>query len=113
MDNKNMNIKNMDILEKKEHYSVLYDFYECLLTDKQKEYFEAYYFNDMTLQEIASDFNVSRNAIFDSLKKVFETLDNYEDKLKLVYKFNKRNELYDKLDCKDNKEIIEELRKID
>lgn len=104
----------MDILEKKEHYSVLYDFYEGLLTDRQKSYFEAYYFNDMTLQEIATDFNVSRNAIFDSLKKVFEALDNYEETLKLALKYKQRNALYDELDKnKDNNKLVEELRKID
>ena len=104
----------MDILEKKEHYSLLYDFYESLLTDKQKEYFEAYYFDDMTLQEIASDFKVSRNAVFDSLKKVFETLDDYEAKLKLLEKYNKREAIYQKLEEDGSKkELVNELRKID
>ena len=104
----------MNILEKKEHYSLLFDFYEELLTDRQKEYFEAYYFDDMTLQEIASEFKVSRNAVFDSLKKVFDTLDDYETKLKLLDKYNKREALYLKLEeNSQNREIVNELRKIE
>ena len=104
----------MNILEKKEHYSLLFDFYEELLTDRQKEYFEAYYFDDMTLQEIASEFKVSRNAVFDSLKKVFDTLDDYETKLKLLDKYNKREALYLKLEeNSQNRELVNELRKIE
>lgn len=104
----------MNILEKKEHYSLLFDFYEELLTDRQKEYFEAYYFDDMTLQEIASEFKVSRNAVFDSLKKVFDTLDDYETKLKLLDKYNKRKALYLKLEeNSQNRELVNELRKIE
>ena len=103
----------MDILEKKEHYSMLYDFYESLLTKRQKEYFEAYYFNDMTLQEISDEFKVSRNAAFLSLKKVFSAMDEYEAKLKLCAKFKKREELYKKLENKENIDLINELRNIE
>lgn len=104
----------MDILEKKEHYSMLYDFYESLLTERQREYFEAYYFNDMTLQEISEEFDVSRNAAFLSLKKVFSALDEYEEKLKLCLKFQKRENIYKELEKKEeNKELIEKLRNIE
>lgn len=56
-------------LEKREEVIALYDIYNELLTDKQKMYFEEYYYCDMTLQEIASLHNISRNAVFDQLKR--------------------------------------------
>ena len=61
-------------LEKREEVIALYDIYNELLTDKQKMYFEEYYYCDMTLQEIASLHNISRNAVFDQLKKTISIL---------------------------------------
>ena len=46
------------------YYNELYDLYGELLTDKQRKYFEDYYFNDLSYAEMADDFDVSRNAIF-------------------------------------------------
>lgn len=104
----------MDILEKKEYYSTLYDFYESLLTEKQKYYFEAYYFEDMSLKEIAICYKVSRNAIFDQLKKVYNALDSYEEKLKLYDKYLKREKIYSSLEKNDElKELVKELREIE
>ncbi|MDE5547316.1 MAG: DNA-binding protein, partial [Anaeroplasmataceae bacterium] len=56
--------------EKREEIISLYDTYGVLLTDKQKNYFERYYFDDLSITEIASNFEVSRNAVFDQLKRV-------------------------------------------
>ena len=47
----------------------LYDLDSNLLTEKQKNYFEDYYFMDLSLAEIAENNNVSRNAIHKRLKK--------------------------------------------
>ena len=76
----------MTEVEKKEYYSSLYDLYSSLLTDKQRSYFEDYYFNDLSLFEIADNNNVSRNAIHDQLQKVRNILDDYESKLGLLKK---------------------------
>ena len=67
---------NMDILDKKNKYNQLFDFYGCLLTEKQQEYFTSYYFDDMSLAEIADEHNISRNAVHDQLKKIY-TADVY------------------------------------
>ena len=45
------------------YYNNLYDYYKELLTLKQKEYFEDYYQNNLTLSEMADNYQVSRNAI--------------------------------------------------
>ena len=73
-------------LEKKNHYNILYSYYQDLLTEKQKEVFENYYFEDYSLSEISLALKVSRNAIWDLLKKVERNLDNYENKLHLYQK---------------------------
>lgn len=70
-------------IDKKVYYSSLYDYYQKLLTEKQCNIFEDYYFNDYSLSEIADNLNVSRNAIWDILKKVEHNLEDYETKLEL------------------------------
>lgn len=64
----------------------LYDYYKELLTDKQKEYFEGYYFDNMSLQELSEEYDVSRNAIHKQVKETEEKLLDYEKKLRLYGK---------------------------
>ncbi|MDE6585038.1 MAG: helix-turn-helix domain-containing protein [Anaeroplasmataceae bacterium] len=82
----------MDI-EKREEIIELYDTYGCLLTEKQSTYFEEYYFEDLSISEIAMNHNISRNAIFDQLKRVNQILKDYEEKLKLVSKASRIEEI--------------------
>ena len=102
----------MTDFEKKEYYSSLYDIYSSLLTSKQRKYFEDYYFNDLSLFEIASNNNVSRNAIHDQLKKVISSLDYYEEKLGLLNKEKKLNILLDEYAKSNNKEVLDLINKI-
>ena len=74
---------------KKEEIIELYDIYGSLLTDKQRTYFEDYYYMDLSLAEIAENYNISRNAIHDQLKRVNEALINFESNLHLHNKFKK------------------------
>lgn len=67
----------------------LYDIYGDLLTIKQKEYFEDYYFDNLTLSEIGENNDVSRNAVHKQLKEAEEKLKHFEDILK-IYEKNKR-----------------------
>lgn len=86
----------------------LYDFYGSLLTDKQRDYFENYYFNNLSLGEMAENYNVSRNAIHKQLKIVEERLKYYEENLELVKKSKKAIELVKKInDQKLRDEILE------
>ena len=75
-----------DSIEKKAYYAILFEYYKELLTDKQIETFICYYNEDYSLAEIAEEFNVSRNAVWDTLKKVVSLLEYYEEKLKLYQK---------------------------
>lgn len=75
-------------IEKRENLISLYDVYRALLTDKQKSYFEEYYYNDLSITEIAENYQISRNAVFDQIKRVSSILEDYEQKLGLVRKFS-------------------------
>jgi len=74
--------------------SLLYDYYGALLTDKQREVFEMYYLNDMSLSEIAENSGVSPQGISDMLKRSEKLLLKYEQKLNLI---NSNNEIREKL----------------
>ncbi len=63
------------------YYNNLYDCYHKLLTDKQKNYFEDYYFSNLSLSEIAHNYNVSRNAVHKQLQIIIKKLIEYEEKL--------------------------------
>ena len=68
------------------YYSELYDLYGGLLTSKQREYFEDYYFNNFSFSEMAENYRVSRNAVFRQIHIVMEKLDQYENILHLKKK---------------------------
>lgn len=87
----------------------LYDYYGELLTDKQKIYFEDYYFNNLSLAEISENYDISRNAIHKQLKEVETKLLNYENVLNLYTKKNKIEKLLEKIENKKIKEEIKEL----
>ena len=91
------------------YYNELYDLYGCLLTDKQREYFEEYYFNNLSFSEIADNFNISRNAVFKQLHIVTDKLLEYEEKLK----YYEKKKIIEKIILieKDEK-IREELEKL-
>lgn len=71
----------MDELTKSEELGDLYAYYGSLLTDGQKSYFEDYYYNDLSLGEIAINHHVSRQAVYDNLNRSSKILQNYEEKL--------------------------------
>jgi hypothetical protein len=75
------------MLEKVERMVMLKDFYGPLLTDKQQMVLNLYYENDWSLSEIADNMKVSRQAIYDLLKRAEKSLEGYETSLSLVGKF--------------------------
>ena len=95
-------------MDKEIYLSALYDYYSPLLTDKQKNYFEDYYFNNYSLAEIAENNNTSRNAIHKQVKETENKLLDFEDKLKLYRRASEIEEIIKDLD-EEIKEQIEEL----
>jgi len=91
------------------YYTMLYDIYGNLLTDKQKEYFEAYYFNNLSLSELASIYNISRNAIHKQLKETINKLENYESNLKLALKNEMLESIITEISDEELKRKIQEV----
>lgn len=54
--------------------------------------FTLYYYDDLSLGEIAENLNITRQAVYDNIKRAEKLLKNYEDKLHLVEKFLKQQE---------------------
>ncbi|HGZ7144732.1 TPA: putative DNA-binding protein [Staphylococcus aureus] len=75
----------------------LLDFYQSLLTNKQRNYLELFYLEDYSLSEIADTFNVSRQAVYDNIRRTGDLVEDYEKKLELYQKFEQRREIYDEM----------------
>ncbi len=67
--------------------SLLYDFYGELLTGNQRRIYEAVVFSDLTISEAAEQEGVTRQGIFDMLRRSEKALARYEEKLGLVKRF--------------------------
>ncbi len=85
------------MLEKTVEISVLYDFYNQLLTEKQRDIVDLYYNQDLSLGEIADEFGVSRQAVYDILKRTERLLYQYEKKLNFVELTNIKNKKISKI----------------
>lgn len=85
------------MLEKTTRINYLYDFYQSLLTPKQRSYMALYYLDDFSLGEIAEEYNVSRQAVYDNIKRTEAMLEEYEKKLLLLEKFQERSKLVNEL----------------
>ncbi|WP_102346970.1 putative DNA-binding protein [Bacillus sp. Marseille-P3661] len=110
------------MLEKTTRMNYLFDFYQSLLTSKQRNYMSLYYLDDYSLGEIAVEFNVSRQAVYDNIKRTESMLEDYESKLFLFKRFQERQELLQKLKIHLNEQelnrdaitqLIETLEKLD
>lgn len=88
------------------YLNILYDYYGELLTDKQKNFFEDYYFENLTLQEIADMNGISKNAVHKTLIAIEEKLKYYEEKLCFYQKTEKIKE------CIKDEEILKQILEI-
>ncbi|PLR77609.1 putative DNA-binding protein [Bacillus sp. V3-13] len=85
------------MLDKTTRMNYLYDFYQSLLTPKQSSYMSLYYLDDYSLGEIAEEYDVSRQAVYDNIKRTEAMLEEYEEKLLLFQKFQERSKLISKI----------------
>lgn len=81
------NETQIDKLEEIVLQSILYDFYGELLSDHKKQIFEDYVLNDLSLSEIATEQGISRQGVYDIVKRCTMELKEYEAKLSLMHKF--------------------------
>ncbi|WP_026799748.1 putative DNA-binding protein [Pontibacillus halophilus] len=85
------------MLEKTTRMNYLFDFYQELLTDKQRSYMELYYLEDYSLGEISEAFEVSRQAVYDNIRRTENMIEEYEEKLHLYERFQERQSLLKQL----------------
>ncbi len=74
------------------HMTMLYDFYGDLLTDRQKEFYELYYDEDLSLSEIAENYGISRQGVRDVIVRAETTMADVEEKTHLLRRFFKMQE---------------------
>ena len=91
------------------YYNNLYDCYSSLLTDKQKIYFEEYYFNNLSLSEIAENYDVSRNAVYKQIQITIDKLKELEEKLHLFSKKQKLEKMINEENIASLKEQLKQL----
>lgn len=91
------------MIEKTIRMNFLYDFYQTLLTEKQNQYMTMYYLDDWSLGEIADHFQVSRQAVYDNIKRTEALLEEYERKLMLLSRYEERKQLLNRL-----KQVVKE-----
>ena len=96
-------------MENREKIIILYDYYGDLFSQVAKSYFEAYYFDNLSLSEIAENVGKSRNAVHKSIKNTVKYLYEYETKLKLYEKEEKLKKIITKITDEKLKKEIEEL----
>lgn len=87
-----------DSLEKTNRINVLFDFYGPLLTEKQQTFLKCYFQDDFSLGEIAADFEISRQAVYEHLKRAGQILESYEEKLGLASRHEKLQAGLDRLE---------------
>lgn len=75
-------------MSERDYLMDLYDIYKDLLTDKQRKYFQNYYFEDLTLQEASDELNVSKQIISKTILQVTNKLKKYESTLHLNKIYN-------------------------
>ncbi|UFJ42082.1 putative DNA-binding protein [Brevibacillus humidisoli] len=92
------------MLEKTNQVNLLFDFYAALLKGKQREYLELYYLDDLSLSEIAEMYEVSRQAVYDHIKRAEKQLFEYEQKLQLASRHELRKTM-----CSRMTQLVESL----
>ena len=99
-------------LENKEHYQSLLIIYGKLLTDYQRTIVSEYLAEDFSLSEVSEIHGISRNAVWETIKRVFKKLDIYEKELNLSYKYHQINNKLDIITNKENEEVIKEIKEL-
>ena len=79
-------------IDKNLHMGILLDIYGELLTERQYEMMSMYFHDDLSLSEIAEQYDISRQGVHDAIKRGEESLVNYDSVLKLAEMQEKQKE---------------------
>ncbi len=93
-------------MEKIVKQGLLYDFYGELLTEHQRNIFEDAVYNDMSLTEIADEYGISKQGVHDLIKRCNKILEDYEDKLHMIRRYESiREDVNELTELSKNSEI--------
>ena len=84
-------------IEKTNRMNALFEFYATLLTEKQMNYIELYYADDFSLAEIEEEYHVTRQAVYDNIKRTEKVLETYEIKLHMYSDYIVRDQIFSEL----------------
>lgn len=111
------------LLDKTNRINMLFDFYGRLLTEKQRTFLSYYFHEDFSLGEIAAEFEISRQAVYEHIKRAEVTLEELEQKLQLLAKHEERGRIVQQIEHllsessketqHDLKNLIQQLYNID
>lgn len=94
------------MLDQINRINLLYDIYAPLLTDRQQEVLQLYFSDNYSLGEIAAEYNVSRQAVYDIIQRALASIEKLEEKLNLYKFFNIQQELLNEADYLLAKEVF-------
>ena len=93
-------------MEKIVEQGLVYDFYGELLTEHQRRIYEDAVFNDLSLSEIAQNAGISRQGVHDLIKRCDKTLEEYENRLHLMARFEKIRQKLERIkEISDSEEV--------
>lgn len=98
-------------MEKFLYYTRLFDCYKELLSENERATFSSYYEENLTMQEIADNKNISKSAVGASLKNTETKLINYEKALHLEARLEKIRRLKDNIKEKEIQEYLDQILK--
>ena len=93
--------------------SLLLDYYGDLLTTHQVEILDEYFNEDLSMNEIADNYSISKSAVQDLIKRSLSQLENYEDTLKLIKKDNEIKSIINEMKQEENKILDKYVKKLE
>lgn len=103
----------MEELDKSIRVNKLIDFYGNLLTSHQEEILSLYFQMDLSLSEISEQLGISRNGVYDAIKKGIALLEKYEEKLNLLKRDEELDKFFEEIKKNSNQNEIELINKIE
>jgi len=96
-------------MKDREYILNLYEIYKDLFTDRERDYFENYYYEDYSFQEIADNYEVSKSYASKFVNSIQDKLIKYESVLNIYEKNTKLREIIELIDSEEIKNKIEDL----
>ncbi len=97
----------------REKNSLLLDYYGVLLTRHQQDILDEYFNEDLSMNEIADNLQISKSAVQDLIKRSLTQLNEFEKKLKLIARDQKLNHILEEMKKQDDKKITDFANKIE